>query len=102
MALSFHPTPGQVALVEPALAQTGQHTGVTGVVAVDDDDKFHVIGVTWPEMHEDTEVVVSIFAPEALYRLTGTARWAGSQRLTVDPIHDVERIQRRRWPRHSI
>jgi hypothetical protein len=47
-------------------------------------------------------VIVSIFATDALYRLSATARWAGSGRLTIQPIHDVERIQRRRWPRHPL
>ena len=102
MAQSFHPTAGQVALVEPGLSEPGQAAPVTGVVAVDDDGTLHVIGVTWPEMAQDTEVIVSIFAADALYRLSATARWAGSGRLTIEPVHDVERIQRRRWPRHPL
>jgi hypothetical protein len=102
MTLSFHATAGQVALVEPDRSDPRQATPATGVVAPDGDDLLHVIGVSWPEMLGDTDVVVSIFAPEALYRLHATARWAGSGRLTIDPIRDVERIQRRRWPRHPI
>lgn len=44
---------------------------------------------------------VSIFAPDALYRLTGPARVDGSD-LLLGPEVAVERIQRRRWPRRRL
>src|SRR5205807_10344043 len=49
------------------------------------------------------EVVVSLFAPEALYRLRATAsRTAPEGTVVLDPVHDVERIQRRKAMRTAI
>jgi hypothetical protein len=103
--LSFNPTPGQVALVErqdrghplPAPAHP-----LTGVVGTGSDELLTLIGLSSPDLADGTEVVVSIFAPEALYRIRATAYWGLSGRLAIDPIHHVERVQRRRWPRHMI
>ncbi len=47
------------------------------------------------------QVSVSIFADDALYRLSGPAR-ADRERVTCDPGIEVERIQRRRWPRRRL
>jgi len=61
-----------------------------------------ITGLSAQGLASDVEVVVSIFAPEALYRIQGFAHWLDPGRLVVDPIRDVERIQRRRWPRHAL
>jgi PilZ domain len=103
--LSFHPTVGQVALIEPddpASAGNGSSGAATGVVASGRDGALNLIGVAWPHSTDSSRVVVSIFAPDALYRLRATAHWGDSGQLAIEPIHDVERIQRRRWPRHPL
>jgi hypothetical protein len=46
--------------------------------------------------------MVSVFSPDALYRIRAGVRWVGPGRLAIDPVHDVEQIQRRRWPRHEL
>jgi hypothetical protein len=103
--LAFPPPAGQVALIErqelrwPADAKLGP---VSGVVEAGEGDTLTIVGVAPPDLPEGTEVTVSIFAPEALYRIRACARWLSSDRLTLDPIHDVERIQRRRWSRHEL
>jgi hypothetical protein len=110
MTVLFHPTSGQVALIEPqdmpdAIRADSDGGSMTGVVAIATDDTLEIIGVSWSELTElvdGAEVIVSIFAPEALFRLHATARWGVSGRLSITPIHDVERIQRRRWPRHPL
>jgi hypothetical protein len=110
MTALFHPTSGQVALIEPqdmpvAIRAGSDGASMTGVVAIATDDTLEIIGVSWSELNElvdGAEVIVSIFAPEALFRLHATARWGVSGRLSITPIHDIERIQRRRWPRHPL
>jgi hypothetical protein len=47
------------------------------------------------------QAVVSVFAPDALYRITGTCSTSG-RRVTVGPGAPVERIQRRKWPRRRL
>jgi hypothetical protein len=48
-------------------------------------------------------IVVSVYAPDALYRLRGTAKRARPDGVIVlEPVHDVERIQRRSAARVPI
>jgi hypothetical protein len=102
---AFRATAGQVALIEP---QEGGHplpkpaTPLTGVVGPGTDGELTIMGVSSSDLDNGTEVVVSIFAPEALYRIRAGSRWIGADRLAINPIHDIERIQRRRWPRHAM
>src|SRR5207244_5697000 len=52
---------------------------------------------------ERDEVVVSVFAPDALYRLRATARSGQPEGVIVlTPVHKVERIQRRGAARAAI
>ena len=51
----------------------------------------------WP-VGETREVSISVFAPDALYRLSGDAVSA-EKGVVCDGGMRVERIQRRRWPR---
>lgn len=105
MTLPFNPSAGQVALVEP---QTRGRAGLAracpliGVVDSSADDLLIIRGVSSPNLASGTEVVVSVFAPDALYRIHASARWDTSERLTIDPIHSVDRVQRRQWPRYPI
>jgi hypothetical protein len=69
---AFRATAGQVALIEP---QEGGHplpkpaTPLTGVVGPGTDGELTIMGVSSSDLDNGTEVVVSIFAPEALYRI---------------------------------
>jgi hypothetical protein len=47
------------------------------------------------------DVVISVFAPDALYRITGHAHASGHH-LTCDADAFVERVQRRQWPRKRM
>jgi hypothetical protein len=46
-------------------------------------------------------VMVSVFTPTALFRLTGSARAEGKE-LYCAPEMRIERIERRRWPRARL
>lgn len=89
---------GHPALVETGDAEvTGSVTSFeAGVLTVAcDADGWAAPGPG--EVHAE----VSIFAPDALYRLTGRAGVDGSD-LLLGPEVAVERIQRRRWPRRRL
>jgi hypothetical protein len=104
MTDTFVPTAGQVALVEPqqrgrdGLARPCPLIGVVGAP----DDILTIMGVSSPNLIDGTDVLVSIFAPEALYRISGSAHWRDAGQLAIEPIHHVERIQRRRWTRYPM
>jgi hypothetical protein len=103
--LPFHPTAGQIALVEPmpeGVDAPAENGALTGVVESAAPDGLTIMGLSSHNLADDAEVVVSIFAPEALYRIQGNAHWSDSGRLVIDPVDDVEQIQRRRWPRHPV
>jgi hypothetical protein len=46
--------------------------------------------------------VASVFAPEALYRAHATAHLNDPGRISLQALRDVERVQRRSWPRRSL
>jgi hypothetical protein len=104
MMPSFLPTAGQVALIEP---EQGGHADPDaasrsiGVVA-GGDGVLTIVGVAASKLADGADVVVSIFTAEGLYRMRATSHWNGAGRLTIDPIHEIEQIQRRRWPRHPL
>ncbi len=101
MTIAFLPTAGQVALIE-SLEPSPAGGSLTGVVSIGREGKLNVIGVPRSQLADGAEVLVSIFAPDALYRIQATARWGLSGRLAISPIHEIERVQRRRWPRHPL
>jgi hypothetical protein len=87
---------GQTALVE------GDGLEVTGTV------KQAAVGATLIECDESCwadgdahKVNVSVFASDALYRLSGSAT-AASTTVRMDSSVTIERIQRRRWPRRRL
>lgn len=87
---------GQTALVE------GEHLDATGTVT--DVDAGHVIVECDQDGWDDGEarlVTVSAFAPDALYRIVGSATAAG-RTITCETDAMIERIQRRRWPRKRL
>jgi len=70
--------------------------GQTEHIAID-------LGTQAPLAPPDEPIVVSVYAPDALYRLRGTARAARPEGVIVlEPVHDVERIQRRSAARVPI
>src|SRR5579871_3146647 len=87
---------GHTALVEAGPVEvTGTVTAVKDhmvVVSCDHD--------TWPS-GETRHVSISVFAPEALFRLSGKAV-ADGREVLAEPGLEVERIQRRRWPRRRM
>ena len=97
----FRPRPGQVVLVEPEGA-TADGTCLTGLVVTDNGGDVTIdLGVSARALADGTDVVASIFAPEALYRLHATAHLARSGLLSLDPVREVERVQRRTRPRRA-
>jgi len=86
---------GATALVEAG----GQE--VTGVVAVSGEGTLSVDCDEDPPEGCDAHVVVSVFAPDALYRVSGPCSASG-RTLTFEPGAPVERIQRRKWPRRRL
>jgi len=101
MEREFQPGPGQVALVEYAERSDECLTGLVlgedgGYMAID-------LGASGPLRAERDEVVVSVFAPDAMYRLRATARSGQPDGVIVlTPVHAVERIQRRGAARTAI
>jgi PilZ domain len=87
---------GQTALVEGGTVEaTGTVAAVEGGVVVVSCDQE-----CWPT-GESRQVVISIFAPDALYRLSGKASSDGRD-VVGEQNMAFERIQRRRWPRRRM
>lgn len=97
--MDFRPGPGQVALVE----YPGEHEPRTGLVTNGHQEHIAIdLGAQAPRV-PDEPIVVSVYAPDALYRLRGTAKAARPEGVIVlEPVHDVERIQRRSAARVPI
>lgn len=87
---------GLTALVEIGSVQmTGQVTELDGVhVTVTADDDI-------PVEAEFDKVHISVFAPEALFRISGSARRAG-RAITTEDNTTIDRVQRRKWPRRRM
>ncbi len=101
---SFYPTAGQVALVEPDIGGHVDHDAANRMIGMvtGSDGTVTIVGLASSHLADGADVLVSIFTSDALYRLRATSHWDGVGRLTVGPIHDTERIQRRQWPRHPL
>lgn len=86
----------QKVLIEAQSVEVGGRVvGVSGsILTIAPDEEC------WIEP-ETAEVTISVFAPDALYRLTGQAVVSGSEVVTTEDV-SVERIQRRKWPRRRI
>jgi hypothetical protein len=89
-----------VALVE----YPGAEAPMTGLVTNGQAEHIAIdLGVQAPPPATDGPIVVSVYAPDALYRLRGTARAARPEGVIVlEPVIDVERIQRRSAARVPI
>ena len=98
--MDFRPGPGQVALVE----YPGTYEPMTGLITNGHQEHIAIdLGAQAPAAPPDEDIVVSVYAPDALYRLRGTARAARPEGVIVlEPVRDVERIQRRSAARVPI
>ncbi len=96
---------GHTALIEPEeFGPLGWRYAkpLTGLVDDASHDHLTIVGVSPADLVDGTEVMISVFSPEALYRIRAGVHWIDPRRLAIDPIHDIEQIQRRRWPRHEL
>lgn len=87
---------GLTALLESGVVEaTGTVTavGYDTVTVTCDEDHWNGVALA--------TVAISVFAPDALYRLAGPAAMRGLD-ITVGPDPQVERIQRRKWPRRRM
>lgn len=92
----FAPLVGHTVLVEAGGGQvTGSVTAVDAGSVTVTCDKADWAGA------DVVDAEVSIFAPDALYRVAGRARVQASD-LVFGPDAPVERIQRRKWPRRRL
>ena len=97
--MDFRPGPGQVALVE----YPGAQEPMTGLVTNGHEEHVAIDLGAQARAVPDEPVVVSVYAPDALYRLRGNARPARPEGVIVlEPVLDVERIQRRSAARVPI
>jgi hypothetical protein len=104
VTILFHPTASQVALIEPDMQGHVDHDAASrlmGVVA-NSEGPLIIVGLSPSQLADGSEVMVSIFTREGLYRMRATSHWDGDSRLRIDPIHATERVQRRDWPRHPL
>jgi hypothetical protein len=93
---------GQVVMVEP-VDQLMSEPCFTGVVLAPTNDRVTIdVGMTAAKLVDGAEVVVSVFSADALYRLHGALRAKATSVVVIDPLHDVERVQRRRSARPPI
>jgi len=98
--VDFRPGPGQVALVE----YPGNGQPLTGLITNGQKGEHIAIdlGAQAPPA-PDEPIVVSVYAPDALYKLRATAVPTRPDGVIVlEPVHDVERIQRRSAARVPI
>lgn len=96
---SWRPTPGQVALVE----LEERDDCLTGVVVPSSEGEVTIdLGASPGRPTEQCTVSVSFFAPDALYRVSGTARPHPKDAVIDLTIHEVERVQRRTSPRATV
>jgi hypothetical protein len=100
-SVTFSPIPGQIVLVEP-----GRPGGsdITGLVGTGDGERFEVdLGLDAVVPSDGGQVVVSVCAPDALYRLKATSTpGTGRGIMILSDIQALERIQRRTAARVPI
>lgn len=99
MRESWRPTPGQVALVEV----DQRDDCLTGVVVPSSEHEVTIdLGASPGPPTEACGVFVSFFAPDALYKVRGTAHPRDNETVIGLTIDDVERVQRRAMARAKV
>ena len=102
MGVGYRPVAGQIVMVEPVDEQLAERC-LTGVVMPSSDDRVTIdLGASGAKLLEGSEVVVSVFSSEAMYRLHGAVHPTGRSMVALDPLHEIERVQRRRSPRRAL
>ena len=98
MTTDWRPAPGQLALIEP---EGSSDICLTGVVMPADDGVVTVdLGASPDALKGGGQVLVSFFAPDALYRVTANARTHEDAQAVIDlDVLEIERVQRRSRPR---
>jgi len=95
----FNPRVGEVLLLERDDADAEPLTALVADVVGDEI----LAELTGPDRVVDPgTMLVSVFAPEALYRVTVTAGYDDDGRLRLAGLRHLETIQRRRWPRREM
>src|SRR5438132_12297499 len=95
----WRPAAGQIALIEPVDASPGRDC-LTGVV-VPGERILVDLGASPRPDTDVADVVVSFFAPDALYRLSAKATQEADGLLSLD-VGSIERVQRRSAPRAMV
>jgi hypothetical protein len=92
---------GQVVLLE--YDTPDERPPLTGIVIEPGEDDM-VVDLTGSAgtAVEEGPVIASIFAPEALYRISATLRADGQSRVVLAGTEVIETVQRRRWPRRPV
>jgi hypothetical protein len=89
-------------MVEP-VGQEIEAGCLTGVIMPSTEGGIAIdLGAGSAQLADGAEVVVSVFSSAAMYRLHGAVHARGRTLVTLDSVHDVERVQRRRAPRHAL
>jgi hypothetical protein len=101
MPTVYRPLPGQVAMVQRDDGDP-EARPLTGIVLAIGDGPVAVdVGPGGAHL-EGFDVVVSVCAADAMYRLRGMARLDDRGAVMLDPLHGVEKVQRRRSHRRPL
>jgi c-di-GMP-binding flagellar brake protein YcgR len=102
MAVSYQPVAGQVVMVEPLDEQLEERC-LTGVVIAGEDARVTIdLGASARRLRDGADVIVSVFSADAMYKLHASMKPSGKGVVLLDPIYEVERVQRRRSPRRAL
>jgi c-di-GMP-binding flagellar brake protein YcgR len=102
MGVPYRPVAGQIVIVEPVDANVAERC-LTGVVMPSSDDRVTIdLGSSGAVLLDGAAVVISVFSSEALYRLHGEVHPTGRSLVALDPVYEIERVQRRRSPRRAL
>ena len=89
------PVAGQLVLIEPTGGE--DERCLTGIVLDSEGPVVIDLGASPRPRQPECEVMASFFDPDALYRVSATARTRTDAPSVLDlTVHDVERVQRRR------
>lgn len=102
MTVSFRPVTGQVVMLEP-LEDDLVERCLAGVVTAGESAQVTIdLGAATARLTPGSEVVVSVFGADAMYKLHAAVQPAAAGVVVLDPVYDVERVQRRRAPRRPL
>jgi hypothetical protein len=98
----YKPRAGQIILVEGALTDPDLEP-LSGLVVRVGGGRVTITSTgSSPPPADGSRVITSHFAPEALYRMTATARTADKGVLILEDCQHLQTVQRRSWPRSAM